>query len=93
MNDAFLTGADRVQEVGGAQPGDRTMIDALLPALYASKDGPQAAAKAARAGADYTATLLKAEAGRAAYVGAEQLKGHADPGAEAVARLFEHLAE
>lgn len=92
MGDAFRAGLDRVQEVGGARSGDRTMIDALLPALDALKDGLPAAAKAARAGADHTATLSKANAGRAAYVGADQLKGHPDPGAEAVARVFEYLA-
>ena len=43
-------------------------------------------------GANHTATLTKANAGRAAYISAEQLEGHIDPGAEAVARLFEHLA-
>jgi dihydroxyacetone kinase len=37
--------------------------------------------------------MSKANAGRASYVNARQLVGHADPGAEAVARLFEHLAE
>ena len=47
----------------------------------------------ARAGADRTATLVKANAGRAAYINAKQLQGHADPGAEAVARLFEFLAK
>ncbi|MEL6410269.1 MAG: DAK2 domain-containing protein, partial [Pseudomonadota bacterium] len=55
-------------------------------------DGIEAAASAARAGADKTAAMLKANAGRASYINAEQLKGHVDPGAEAVARLFEHLA-
>jgi dihydroxyacetone kinase len=39
-----------------------------------------------------TAKLLRAKAGRAAYINAKQLEGHVDPGAEAVARLFEHLA-
>jgi dihydroxyacetone kinase len=51
------------------------------------------AAKAARAGADRTVHMSKANAGRASYVNAKQLVGYADPGAEAVARLFEHLAE
>ena len=57
------------------------------------KDGFGAAAVAARKGADYTATLSKANAGRAAYINAEQLIGHTDPGAEAVARLFEQLQD
>lgn len=90
--DALKTGLARMQEIGGAQLGDRTMVDALHPALDALAEGIDAAAKAARAGADYTATLVKANAGRASYISASQLEGHVDPGAEAVARLFEHLA-
>ena len=89
--DALRAGLERVREVGGADPGDRTMIDALLPALEALDEGLAAAASAAREGADATASLTEARAGRASYVSAEQLAGHNDPGAEAVARLFEGL--
>ena len=89
---ALRAGLERVQEVGGAAPGDRTMIDALAPALDALGDGLGAAAKAARKGADATAEITRAKAGRASYVGADKLAGHNDPGAEAVARLFEGLA-
>lgn len=92
MKDALKTGLDRMREIGGANPGDRTMIDALLPALEALNTSMASAAAAARKGADYTATLTSAKAGRASYINAEQLEGHVDPGAEAVARLFEHLA-
>ncbi len=92
MRDALQIGLERMQQIGGAKPGDRTMIDALAPALEALKAGFPAAAKAARAGANHTATLSKANAGRASYINPEQLSGHVDPGAEAVARLFEHLA-
>lgn len=92
MRDALKAGLARMQEIGGARVGDRTMVDALAPALDAFGEGIKAAAAAARAGADRTATLLKANAGRAAYINARQLEGYADPGAEAVARLFEHLA-
>jgi dihydroxyacetone kinase len=90
---ALRMGLDRVQQVGGAKPGDRTMVDALMPALDALDDGYAAAAAAARAGADRTAKITRAKAGRASYVGADKLSGHNDPGAEAVARLFEMLAE
>ncbi len=90
---ALKEGLKRVSEVGGAQIGDRTMIDALAPALDAMGDGLPAAARAARAGADSTASIHKAKAGRAAYVPSENLKGHNDPGAEAVALLFEGLAK
>lgn len=91
MTGALKAGLVRMQEVGGAELGDRTMVDALHPALDALDEGWDKAAKAARAGADHTATLVKANAGRAAYINAQQLEGHTDPGAEAVARLFEHL--
>lgn len=90
---SLKAGLDRIQEVGGAGPGDRTMIDALAPALDALPKGIPAAAKAARAGADATAKIERARAGRASYIASENLVGHNDPGAEAVARLFEHLAK
>jgi len=89
---ALSAGLHRLQEIGGASPGDRTMVDALAPAIDALALGIAEAAKAARQGAALTATMSKANAGRAAYINARQLTGHADPGAEAVARLFEHLA-
>ncbi len=90
---ALKNGLARVQEVGGAHLGDRTMIDALTPALEALPESFVAAAKAARAGADHTAQILKAKAGRASYISEDRLSGHNDPGAEAVALLFENLAE
>jgi dihydroxyacetone kinase len=92
MREALQAGLRRMQEIGGARPGDRTMVDALAPALDALEESLPEAAKAARAGADRTAHMSKANAGRASYVNARHLVGHADPGAEAVARLFEHLA-
>ena len=90
---ALKEGLKRVSEVGGAQVGDRTMIDALAPALDAMDGGLAAAAAAARNGADGTASIHKAKAGRAAYVPSRNLIGHNDPGAEAVAILFEGLAK
>lgn len=92
MRDALKAGLSRMQEIGGAGVGDRTMIDALAPALDGLADGFDAAAKAARQGADDTARMGRARAGRAAYVNSRQLEGNRDPGAEAVARLFEYLA-
>ncbi|WP_158966557.1 dihydroxyacetone kinase subunit DhaK [Chachezhania sediminis] len=89
--DALKAGLDRIRQVGGAEPGDRTMIDALHPALDALGQGLPAAARAARDGADATARITRARAGRAAYLAEASLAGHNDPGAEAVARLFEHL--
>ncbi|MEM9522488.1 MAG: dihydroxyacetone kinase subunit DhaK [Pseudomonadota bacterium] len=91
--EALVEGLKRVSQVGGASVGDRTMIDALAPALAALPEGIAAAAAAARRGADGTAMIHRAKAGRAAYVPEENLKGHNDPGAEAVAILFEGLAQ
>lgn len=86
-------GLQRMQSYGGASPGDRTMLDALLPALAALKDGSLSdAARAAREGANATRNM-PARAGRAAYVPQGQLKNIPDPGAEAIARLLEGLAE
>ena len=93
LKGALQAGLERIKSVGGASVGDRTMIDALEPALAAMDDGLQAAAKAARAGADKTATILQAKAGRSSYVSASQLDGHRDPGAHAVALMFEALAQ
>ncbi|MCT8997290.1 dihydroxyacetone kinase subunit DhaK [Chelativorans intermedius] len=92
MREALRAGLARMQEIGGARLGDRTMVDALSPALDALADGPEAAAAAARAGAERTAGISQARVGRASYINAKQLEGNVDPGAEAVARLFEHLA-
>ena len=93
LSEALISGLKRIQDVGGAQLGDRTMIDALAPALDALPHGLVAAAQAARHGADATAQMTRARAGRATYVSASNLVGHNDPGAEAVALLFEHLAK
>jgi dihydroxyacetone kinase len=93
VQQALAEGLARVSQVGGATVGDRTMIDALAPALAALPEGMSAAATAARAGAENTAKISRAKAGRAAYVPEENLKGHNDPGAEAVALLFEALAK
>ncbi len=92
--DALMHGVSRMKDLGGANRGDRTMIDALEPALDALADGDlERASAAARKGADETAGMARAGAGRSAYVPESDLKGTKDPGAEAVARLFEVLAK
>ena len=74
---------------GGAGVGDRTMVDALAPALSALVSGDVvAAAKAAAAGAESTKAMRTAKAGRASYVGERDLEGVPDPGAVAVAHVF-----
>ncbi|ASJ73846.1 dihydroxyacetone kinase subunit DhaK [Granulosicoccus antarcticus] len=92
---SLSAGLDAMQKYGGAGPGDRTMIDSLKPALDALVSGSsiQDAAVQARAGADATAKMLSAKAGRSAYLEARSLDGYADPGAEGVARIFEKIAQ
>lgn len=89
---AFQEGVKRMQQIGGAEVGDRTMLDALKPALEVLGSGIRPAAEAARKGAIHTSTIVHAKAGRASYISPEQLRGHIDPGAEAVARLLEQLS-
>lgn len=85
---ALLAGLGRMSFYGGAKLGDRTMIDALEPALKAlDAGGLEDAASAARQGAEATAAMRKAKAGRSAYIGS-QLYGVVDPGACAVAEVF-----
>jgi ATP-dependent dihydroxyacetone kinase len=93
-HDALGAGLEKMKAYGGAKRGDRTMIDALEPAIAALKTGSIGeAAKAARAGANATAQMTRARAGRSSYVSASSLKGITDPGAEAVALLLEGLAK
>lgn len=93
INAALLAGLDRMTFYGGAGIGDRTMVDALAPALAALTSGSlAAAAKAAVAGAESTKAMKKAKAGRASYVGEKDLEGVPDPGAMAVAGAFEVAA-
>ncbi|TGQ81576.1 DAK2 domain-containing protein [Mesorhizobium sp. M8A.F.Ca.ET.207.01.1.1] len=85
---ALLAGLERMTFYGGAKPGDRTMVDALEPALRAlDAKGLEEAAIVAARGAEATAAMERAKAGRSAYVGTK-LQGVVDPGAHAVAEVF-----
>jgi dihydroxyacetone kinase len=91
---ALAAGVRRLSEYGGAKLGDRTMLDALIPAVDALEAGGDLARASAdaRAGAERTASMKKALAGRSSYVPASALSGVPDPGAVAVATIFEALA-
>ncbi|HGF0772238.1 TPA: dihydroxyacetone kinase subunit DhaK [Kluyvera georgiana] len=94
LPDALLAGLKQMKFYGGAAPGDRTLIDALQPALEALRDkGLAEAIAAAQQGADSTATMQKAKAGRASYVNSDNLNGVPDPGAVAVAEVFAAFAK
>ncbi|MER6348878.1 dihydroxyacetone kinase subunit DhaL [Streptomyces sp. NPDC001595] len=88
---ALRAGVEAVMALGGAAPGDKTMIDALVPAVDALADGFGAARVAAEEGALAT-TPLQARKGRASYLG-ERSIGHQDPGATSAALLIAGLAE
>ncbi|MCK8437222.1 dihydroxyacetone kinase subunit L [Streptomyces sp. D2-8] len=91
LTEALRTGVDAVMTLGGAAPGDATMIDALVPAVDALGDSFTAARTAAEEGAVAT-TPLQARKGRASYVG-ERSIGHQDPGATSSALLIAALVE
>jgi dihydroxyacetone kinase-like protein len=98
MFDAGLAG---ICKRGGAKAGDKTLVDALIPAVHALKNAAEneltpsealgSAATAARAGAEATTQML-ARQGRSRYLG-ERALGHPDAGAYTVVVLFEALAE
>jgi dihydroxyacetone kinase-like protein len=94
---AWRKGLEGVQSRGKAQAGDKTMVDALIPAVEALEgasdldDGLRAAAQAAEEGMKAT-TPLVARKGRASYLG-ERSEGHQDPGATSTYYLFKSAAE
>ncbi|KPI20367.1 dihydroxyacetone kinase, L subunit [Actinobacteria bacterium OK074] len=91
LAEALRIGVVAVRALGGASPGDKTMIDALVPAADALAESFDAARTAAEEGALATTPLL-ARKGRASYLG-ERSVGHQDPGATSAALLIAALAE
>jgi dihydroxyacetone kinase-like protein len=90
LADALRAGVAAVTRLGGAAAGDKTMLDALLPAVE-ELPGYEAARQAAAKGAAATVPL-QARKGRASYLG-ERSIGHEDPGAASSALLIAALAE
>jgi dihydroxyacetone kinase phosphoprotein-dependent L subunit len=98
MLDAAIVG---IQARGGAEVGDKTLLDALVPMTDAlrqsvaegasTEDALAAMVEAAGAGAKAT-EALQARRGRASYTG-ERSIGSPDPGAVAVALLVERIAD
>jgi dihydroxyacetone kinase-like protein len=94
-------GLNGVIQRGKANPGDKTMIDAMLPAVATYRkalqggepigDALEKAAASAREGMKGTIPLV-AKKGRASYLG-ERSAGHQDPGATSTALLFQAAAE
>ncbi|MFF4255208.1 dihydroxyacetone kinase subunit DhaL [Streptomyces sp. NPDC001663] len=92
LAEALRAGVDAVMTLGGAAPGDKTMIDALVPAVDALGDGGFAAARTAAEEGALATTPLQARKGRASYLG-ERSIGHQDPGATSSALLIAGLME
>jgi phosphoenolpyruvate---glycerone phosphotransferase subunit DhaL len=96
---ALESGLAGIQKLGAATEGDKTMVDALAPAIRALEQSVQdgvkpeeaiaAAAAAALAGAEATIPML-ARKGRASYLGPRSV-GHEDPGAASTALIFTAL--
>jgi dihydroxyacetone kinase len=94
LPEALLNGLKQMKHYGGADLGDRTLIDALQPALEALRDSDLSAAiTAAKQGAARTATMQKAGAGRSSYVNKQNLDGVTDPGAVAIAEVFAAIGQ
>jgi dihydroxyacetone kinase-like protein len=97
----FAAALEGVRQRGGAQAGDKTMVDAFEPAVEALETALaqgqgrgaalEAAREAAHAGSDATIDLV-ARKGRASYLG-ERARGHRDPGSLSTALLFDAAAE
>ena len=93
----IISGAEKMHKQSRAQVGDKTMMDALLPAADALKTAAdksagiqeilRQAAKASTDGADATVNM-KAKFGRARNLGGRVL-GHKDPGAVSVSLMFQ----
>ena len=98
---AYESGLSQLQKQTRAQIGDKTMMDAWIPAVQAMRRAAdegceinevmQRAAAAAAAGAAFTANLT-ARFGRARFLG-EQTRGHQDPGATSVALLLQGFCD
>ena len=98
---AMEAAVDGIKMRGKATEGEKTMLDALCPALKAMQDevaagkslkeALQDAAAAAEKGVEYTKTII-ATKGRASYLGERSL-GHQDPGATSSLYLLQVLAE
>lgn len=98
---ALRAGLDGIVARGKAEAGDKTMFDAMAPAVDAFDaalaagssiaDAARAAADAGANGRDATLPLV-ARKGRASYLG-ERSAGHLDPGAASTAILFDTLAD
>jgi phosphoenolpyruvate---glycerone phosphotransferase subunit DhaL len=94
---AWRKGLEGVQTRGKAVPEDKTMVDALIPAIEALEgasdldEGLRAATAGAEDGMRATIPLI-ARKGRASYLG-ERSKDHQDPGATSTYYLFKSAAE
>lgn len=95
LGESLGYGLNRMQYYGGANTGDRTMVDALSPAFTCIIQGGSLSeiARAAHTGAESTCSMAKANAGRSSYLNSDNLNGVKDPGAYAVELIFAELSK
>lgn len=93
LGSALRAALEGVRELGKAAEGDKTMVDALAPAVAACEAALAGASRdgGAERGADATVPM-QARKGRASYLGARST-GHMDPGAASTALILRALAE
>lgn len=99
LSNMMRASLEKICRRGGSKQGDKTLIDALWPAVESLEDAAKRnldlteallmTANAARRGAESTKDLI-AKQGKARYLG-EQTLGHVDPGAELIRLIFETL--
>jgi triose/dihydroxyacetone kinase / FAD-AMP lyase (cyclizing) len=98
--EALDQGCGAISDLGGAKPGDRTMLDALDPFVKELRQNPGvktppelllAAVEASERGVDATARM-KPRMGRSSYLG-DRVLGHPDPGAKAISIWLRAVCE
>lgn len=97
FKDILKVAIDGVKVRGKAEQGEKTMLDAMIPAYNSMSEEQDAKAAllkgvdAAKKGVEYTKTII-ATKGRSSYLGERSL-GHQDPGATSFTFMLEVIAE
>ena len=101
LNIMFESALEKIMKIGGAKPGDKTMVDALFPAVQALKESSSKGCSikeafslmvsAAKKGAESTSNMVAAK-GRARYAG-ERSIGYEDAGANTIHLIIKAMYE
>lgn len=101
LNIMFESALEKIMKIGGAKPGDKTMVDALFPAVQVLKESSSKGCSikeafslmvsAAKKGAESTSNMVAAK-GRARYAG-ERSIGYEDAGANTIHLIIKAMYE